>query len=50
MKIHGDVVSGNCLKVKYMADFLAIPYRLEAIDMVKGESRTAEFPAINPAG
>ena len=50
MKIYGDLVSGNCLKVKYTADFLGIPYRWEAIDIMKGESRTPEFLAINPAG
>lgn len=50
MKIYGDVVSGNCLKVKYAADFLAIPYSWEARDIIKGESRTPEFLAINPAG
>ena len=50
MKIYGDVVSGNCLKVKYTADFLDIPYRWEATDILKGESRTPEFLALNPAG
>jgi len=38
------------LKVKYTADFLDIPYRWEPIDIMKGESRTKEFLAINPAG
>ncbi len=33
MKIYGDLVSGNCLKVKYTADFLDIPYRWEATDI-----------------
>ena len=50
MKIYGDLVSGNCLKVKYTADFLDIPYSWEARDIMKGESRTQEFLAINPAG
>ncbi len=50
MKIYGDLVSGNCLKVKYTADFLDIPYRWEARDIRKGESRTEDFLAINPAG
>ena len=50
MKIYGDLVSGNCLKVKYTADFLGIPYRWEARDIIKGETRTRAFLAINPAG
>ena len=50
MKIYGDVVSGNCLKVKYTADFLEIPYAWVATDIMQGESRTPEFLAINPAG
>ena len=50
MKIYGDLVSGNCLKVKYVPDFLDIPYFWEARDITKGESRTQEFLALNPAG
>ena len=26
MKIYGDLGSGNCLKVKYTADHLRLPY------------------------
>ncbi len=50
MKIHGDLVSGNCLKAKYTAEFLNIPYEWVAIDIMAGESRTDRFLAINPAG
>ncbi len=50
MKIYGDLVSGNCLKAKYTADYLGIPYSWEAVDIMKGESRTADYLAINPAG
>ena len=50
VKIYGDLASGNCLKVRYTADFLDIPYSWEARDIMKGESRTQEFLAINPAG
>jgi glutathione S-transferase len=49
MKIYGDLISGNCLKVKYTADFLDIPYSWEARDITKGESRTQEYLALNPA-
>ncbi|HVV42175.1 MAG TPA: glutathione S-transferase family protein [Nitrobacter sp.] len=50
MKIYGDSNSGNCLKVKWVCDRLALPYTWVAVDTMKGESRTAEFLARNPAG
>ena len=50
MKIYGDLLSGNCLKVKYTADYLGIVYRWVAIDIMAGESRTASYLALNPAG
>ncbi|WP_262691679.1 glutathione S-transferase family protein [Kordiimonas aestuarii] len=50
MKIYGDTRSGNCLKVKYVADTLAIPYEWTEIDVLSGRTRSKEFLAINPAG
>ena len=50
MRILGDTASGNCLKVKYAADFLGLPYDWTDIDIMKGESRTPEFLALNPKG
>jgi glutathione S-transferase len=50
MKVYGDVVSGNCLKVQYTADYLAIPYEWIPIDIQQQESRSDEFLALNPAG
>ena len=50
MKIYGDVASGNCMKVKRTADLLGLPYEWVAVDIMQGESRTAEFLALNPAG
>ena len=50
MKIYGDINSGNCLKVKWVCDRLALPYQWIAIDTQKGESRTAEFLKRNSAG
>jgi glutathione S-transferase len=50
MKIHGDTKSGNCLKVKWVCDALALPYCWIDIDITKGESRTPEFLALNAAG
>ena len=50
MIIYGDLNSGNCLKVKYTADYLGLPYTWVPIDITKGESRTGEFLARNPQG
>lgn len=50
MEIYGDSKSGNCLKLRWVADHLAIPYRWTELDILKGESRTPEFLAVNPAG
>ena len=50
MKIYGDSISGNCLKVRWTADYLGLPYEWIETDVLKGESRTPEFLAMNPAG
>ena len=50
MKVYGDTNSGNCLKVKWVCDHLALPYTWIAVDTLKGETRTAEFLKLNGAG
>jgi len=50
MKIYGDSISGNCLKVKWVCDRLALPYTWIAVDVVKAETRTPQFLALNSAG
>ncbi|SDO86024.1 glutathione S-transferase family protein [Afipia sp. GAS231] len=50
MKIYGDINSGNCLKVKWVCDRLALPYDWVAIDTLKQETRTPEFLKVNDAG
>jgi glutathione S-transferase len=50
MEIYGDVNSGNCLKVKWVCDRLALPYRWIGVDTLKGETRTPEFLTLNSAG
>ena len=50
MEIYGDEQSGNCLKVKYVADKLGIDYDWMPIDIMQGESRTDSFLTINPHG
>jgi glutathione S-transferase len=48
--IYGDSVSGNCLKVKFVCDRLRIPYRWIETSVLKKETRTPAFLAMNPAG
>lgn len=50
MRIYGDSISGNCLKVKWVADYLGHSYEWIETDILKGESRTEAFLAVNPAG
>jgi glutathione S-transferase len=50
MTVYGDSISGNCLKVKFVADRLGVPYEWVEISVLNKETRTPEFLAINPAG
>jgi glutathione S-transferase len=50
MKIYGDSISGNCLKVKWVADSLGLSYDWIETDILVGQSRTPEYLAMNPAG
>jgi glutathione S-transferase len=50
MTIYGDSISGNCLKVKFVADRLGLPYDWVEISVLKKETRTPEFLGMNPAG
>ena len=50
VRIYGDRRSGNCLKVKWTADYLGVDYEWIDVDVVRGETRTEDFLAINPAG
>src|SRR5437868_13843711 len=50
MKIHGDSNSGNCLKVKFVCEHLAIPYSWIEVDTRNRQTRTTEFLKLNSAG
>lgn len=50
LKIYGDPISGNCLKVKWAADYLGLEYEWVEVDILKKETRTEEFLARNPYG
>jgi glutathione S-transferase len=42
--------SGNSYKVRLALSHLGIPYRLQEVDILQGESHTPEFLAMNPSG
>jgi len=48
--MYGDSISGNCLKVKWTADYLGARYDWIEIDVLKSQTRTPQFLALNPAG
>jgi glutathione S-transferase len=50
LRIYGDSRSGNCLKVKWTAEYLDIPYEWIGVDVMTGVTRTPEFLKVNPAG
>ena len=50
MKIHGNSGSGNCLKIRYLADHLGVAYDWVEVDILKSETRTPSFLALSPMG
>lgn len=50
MKVYGDLISGNCLKVKYVCDYLALNYEWMTVDVVSGDARTDAMKTKNPVG
>ena len=50
MKLYNVAYSGNSYKVRLLLAHLGIPCEIIEVDILKGESRTAEFLKINPNG
>ncbi|TZG25059.1 glutathione S-transferase family protein [Sphingomonas montanisoli] len=50
MRIYGDSISGNCLKVKWTADLLGRDYQWIETSVLAAETRTPDYLAMNPAG
>jgi glutathione S-transferase len=48
--LHQMQDSGNCYKLRLLMAQLAIPFRIVDVDVLSGETRTAEFLAKNPNG
>jgi len=50
LTVYGDIRSGNCLKVKWLLDRLALDYHWIETDVTTGVTRSPQFLALNPAG
>jgi len=50
LTIYGDSISGNCLKAKWVAEHLRVPFDWKETSVVAGETRLAAFLALNPWG
>ena len=50
MQLHGNLGSGNVLKVKYIADATGTPFVRHDIASRSGATATPEFLKLNPAG
>ncbi|MBX2865012.1 MAG: glutathione S-transferase family protein [Leptolyngbyaceae cyanobacterium MAG.088] len=47
-KIYGDMLSGNCYKIKLLMQFLDIKHEWVNVDILASETHTAEFKTMNP--
>ena len=50
MRLYNVAYSGNCYKIRLLLAQLGTPCEIVEIDILKGESRTAEFLKLNPNG
>lgn len=48
--VYGDILSGNCYKVKMLLEFLDIKHDWIHIDILAKETRTDSFLSMNPNG
>jgi glutathione S-transferase len=47
-KVFGDMLSGNCYKIKLLMQFLGIQHEWIHVDILANETHTAEFKQMNP--
>jgi len=50
MRIYGDLMSGNCYKLKLLCELLRLQHEWIHVDIMREESRTPEFLRLNPNG
>lgn len=48
--VYGDSISGNCYKIQLLCSQLDIPYEWQEVDILKGDTRTEDFLAMNANG
>jgi len=46
-RVYGDMLSGNCYKIKMLMRFLGIEHEWKHVDILAGETHTPEFLAMN---
>jgi glutathione S-transferase len=49
-KVYGDMLSGNCYKIKMLLTFLNIEHEWIHVDILNGETQTQAFKSINLNG
>ena len=50
LQLFGSSQSGNCLKTRWVAERLDLPFDWEEVDVFSGATRTPAFLGLNPAG
>ncbi|RJG49560.1 glutathione S-transferase family protein [Motilimonas pumila] len=50
MRLHDYLPSGNGYKIRLLQSFLRQPFQLLEYDIIRGETRTSAFLALNPNG
>lgn len=50
LKIYGDSRSGNCYKLQLLCSEMSIHYDWQEVDILAGDTRTAEFLSMNANG
>lgn len=50
LKLYGDSRSGNCYKIQLLCAEMDIEYDWQEVDILSGDTRTAEFLQMNPNG
>lgn len=48
IQLYGDMLSGNCYKIKLLMEFLSIEHQWIHVEILSGESHTEEFLQMNP--
>ncbi len=47
-RVYGDRRSGNCYKIELLMSYLGLAYHWVDVDIMAGETRTADFAMLNP--